>query len=36
MSLMLLRHIIVVDMKLAKDTHCTRWGLVTKEMLKKR
>ena len=27
MSLMLLRHISVVDVKLAKETHCKRWGL---------
>ena len=27
MSLMLLRHIGMVDVKLAKEIHCTRWEL---------
>ena len=34
MSLMLLLHIGVVDVKLAKETHCTRWGLRSSSPLR--
>ena len=32
--LMLLRHVGVVDVKLAKETHCTRWGLRSSRPLR--
>ena len=34
MSLMLLLHIGVVDVKLAKETHCTMWGLRSSSPLR--